>query len=587
MKKLQLTFPDYIMQDSEFNKYGKNGLAIFALSLFLGIDDIDDFYSNSWTEDDDKKIDVFYIDLNEARAAIAQVYISDKFGRSSAPSNKASDLNTACSWIFSADEKKIPHKILPKAIELRNAIINHEIERIDFLYVHNCIESSNVEDELRTVTSGARDKIISLTGKKSLNIKLNYKELGIKTIETLFKTRDKDILVEDIFTFQKGDYIQEKGDKWNSIQFTIGGDWIRKLYLKHGDDLFSANYRDYLGSFKRKGNINFEIARTAEKEPQSFWVYNNGITALTNKILIRKRIEIHGLSIINGAQTTGALSETSAEKAKHIKVSFRVVECKNKDKVSNIIRYNNTQNEIKSFDKRSSDPIQKRLASDFSDKYSIIYLHRRTRTRTPKNAITAVSIAPLLCSFHGDPNTAYRQAKDIFLQDNIYNRVFNNSLSSEHIFLLKTLRVAIDKYREYLNERIKNDEATDLDKDQQLLLKYSASKMFIFYLIGQLAEVILNKRVTDLYNWKAKPAYISQKNSSVMNSWLKVLQTIFPQIVFVINKEKNADSVNPFYEVPRSFEQSKKVADELKVLLASQLPILGRQFDNIRKRTTL
>lgn len=587
MKKLQLTSLDYFRHDPEFKKYGRNGFAIFALALFLGIDEIDDFYSNSWTEDDDdKKIDLFYIDINESRAAIAQVYISERFGKASAPSNKASDLNTACSWIFSADENHIPKKIRPKAIELRNSIINQEIERIDFLYVHNCLESSNVEAELRTVTDGARDKIIALTG-KPLDIQLHYKELGIRTIENLFKARDKDILVEDILTLPKGGCIEEEGAGWKAIQFTIGANWIRSLYLTHGDDLFSANYRDYLGSFKRKGNINFEITKTAEQEPQSFWVYNNGITALTNKITIKKKIEMHGISIINGAQTTGALGEISEENARLIKVSFRVVECKNKEKINKIIKYNNTQNEIKAFDKRSGDAIQKILSSEFLDKYSVTYLYRRTRTRAPKNAITALSIAPLLCSFHGDPSTAHRQAKDIFLQDNIYKRVFNDSLAAEHIYLLKSLSGAIDKYREYLNTRAKNNEATDLDREQQDLLKYSASRTFVFYIIGRLAEVILNKKVTDLYNWKAKPALISQTNTSVMKGWLEVLQTIFPQIVFVIKKEKKADSANPFYEIPRSFEQSKSVADELKALLASQLPILGKQFENIRKRTML
>jgi hypothetical protein len=74
MPKLQLTFPDYLKDDTECSKYGKNGFAVFALTLYLGIDEIDEFYSNSWTEDDDdKKIDVFCIDLNEARAAIVQV----------------------------------------------------------------------------------------------------------------------------------------------------------------------------------------------------------------------------------------------------------------------------------------------------------------------------------------------------------------------------------------------------------------------------------------------------------------------------------------------------------------------------------
>lgn len=586
MAKSQLTFPDYLNQDTEFKKYGKNGLAVFALSMYLGIDDIGEFVSNSWTEDDeDKKIDAFYIDLKDSRAAIVQVYIADKFGVRTAPANKASDLNTACSWIFSANESNIPKKIRPKSIELRNAIINNEIERIDFLYVHNCKESQNAESELRTVSDGARDKILALTGKKVLEVQLNYKEIGIKTIEDLYKSRDKEILVEDVFDLQQKAYIEEKGTGWKAIQLTINGNWLRELYLRNEDNLFSANYRDYLGYFTRKGNINFEITQTAENEPHSFWVYNNGVTALTNKITIKnKKIQIHGLSIINGAQTTGSIGETTEEKAKLINVPFRVVECTDKKKISKIIKYNNTQNEIKAFDKRSNDPIQKRLSKEFLNNYSIHYIHRRAQTRAPKNAITAYSIAPHLCSFHGDPNTAYRQANDIFLQDSIYDRVFNDAITVEHIYLIKTLSLAIDEYKEYLNDRVRKNDATDLDKEHQEFLKYSASKIFIFYIIGRLAEIILNKKVTNLYNWKANPELVSQNNVSVKKGWLEVIQTMLPQLLFVIKK---GDSKNPFYEVPRSVEQSKQVGEELKALLASQLHILGKQFENIRKRTTI
>ncbi len=514
--KNKLTFQSYLKQDTEYSKFGKNNVAIFALAMYLGIDEIDEFMANSWTEDDDdKKIDLFYIDLNESRAAIVQVYIADKFGKQAAPANKASDLNTACSWIFSANEKNIPKKIRAKSIELRNAIIGREIERIDFLYVHNCAESLNVENELRTVADGARDQIIALTGKKTLDVQLNYKEIGIKTIEDLYKSRDKEILVEDVLRLPKRNYIVEKGKGWKAVHLAITGDWIRKLYLHNGDNLFSANYRDYLGSFKRKGNINFEITQTADKEPKSFWVYNNGITALTNKItLVKNHIEMHGLSIINGAQTTGSIGVVSEKKAKALKVSFRVVECGDKETVNKIIKYNNTQNEIKAFDKRSNDPIQKRLSKDFKQ-YSINYIHRRNQIRSTKNAITAVSIGPALCSFHGDPNTAYRQAKDIFLQDDIYTRVFKDFITAEHIFLLKSLSVAFDHYKEYLNGRVKRDEATDLDKDQQDFLKYSASKIFLYYAIGRLAETILNKKVTNLYSWKAKPEVVSPENGSL------------------------------------------------------------------------
>ena len=54
MASSKFTYVDYLKTDDEFKKYGKNGSAIFALAMYLGIDDVDDFYSNSWTEDEDE-----------------------------------------------------------------------------------------------------------------------------------------------------------------------------------------------------------------------------------------------------------------------------------------------------------------------------------------------------------------------------------------------------------------------------------------------------------------------------------------------------------------------------------------------------
>jgi len=53
-------------------------------------------------------------------------------------------------------------------------------------------------------------------------------------------------------------------------------------------------------------------------EPRNFWVYNNGVTILTHKIDREQegKLIIHGCSVINGAQTTGALGTASAARAR-------------------------------------------------------------------------------------------------------------------------------------------------------------------------------------------------------------------------------------------------------------------------------
>jgi len=76
-------------------RYGDNALGLFALALRFGLDDLDTVAADSLTDgSDDKKCDIIYIDPDEGHAVLAQCYYSTRT-RSSAPANKASDLNTA------------------------------------------------------------------------------------------------------------------------------------------------------------------------------------------------------------------------------------------------------------------------------------------------------------------------------------------------------------------------------------------------------------------------------------------------------------------------------------------------------------
>ena len=60
-------------------------------------------------------------------------------------------------------------------------------------------------------------------------------------------------------------------------------------------------------------NINNGIKLSASDEPNNFWVYNNGVTALVldyklgPRLKSGRKITIDGISVVNGAQTTGSL----------------------------------------------------------------------------------------------------------------------------------------------------------------------------------------------------------------------------------------------------------------------------------------
>jgi hypothetical protein len=564
-------------EDEEIQKYGSNALLLFTLGLYLRAEDIKELAAEGLTAgSDDKKADFCYLDLGEGRAIVAQAYCGREWGRDSAPANKASDLNTAMAWLVSTNLKRLPEQLKPKAQELRRALTEGDIKRVEIVYVHNCLESTNVSDELKSVAEATQAKIEALGAE---DVVVSCREYGIQGIEDLYKTRDAEILVDEWVKIPGTCLGEESCNGWKAVVVTVSGGWLQALFQKHGDRLFSANFRDYMGVTERKGNINNGIKHTTSSEPLNFWVFNNGVTALTHKIRVAHgRLSVKGISIINGAQTTGALGESKRKHARKTRVLFRVVQCGNKELIKKIIRFNNTQNVIRPADQRSKDEIQKRLHTEF-ERYKIPYVHRRSAARGLRNPISAAAIGPLLCAFHGDSQTASRNSAEIFQSDVIYQKVFRQDISAEHVYLVQSLASALDDLKYGLKGKIAAETATALETQQYEVLKYSMSKHFIMYLMGEVAEELLESRVSDPFGWKCKPNLIDPRNSLMKDAWSAALQALLPQVATLVSRQGQA------YDVVRSTNASKKVAEDLKALLASLMRSIGPQFGALRKRT--
>lgn len=126
-------------------------LGIFAINLRFNLDDVQTIASEALVGGgDDKKCDVLYVDKERQIAVIAQCYMSTK-ARQAAPSNKASDLNTAITWLLSTPIERLPEGLKGRADELRNAINSAEVRQFYIWYVHNLPCSQNVRDELHSV----------------------------------------------------------------------------------------------------------------------------------------------------------------------------------------------------------------------------------------------------------------------------------------------------------------------------------------------------------------------------------------------------------------------------------------------------
>lgn len=218
-----------------------DSLGVFAINLRFNLDDIQSIASESIVGGgNDKKCDVLYVDKERQLAVIAQCYISQK-SRQSAPANKASDLNTAITWLLSAPLEKLPDNLKGRADELRSAITSGEIKQFYIWYVHNLPCSQNVKDELRAVENAARLALSKHAPAQDVNI--FAEEICTEQLERLYMQAERTVIVTDTITTQIPDGVEIKEKDWSSLLTIVRGVWLRDLYTKYKTDLFSANLR--------------------------------------------------------------------------------------------------------------------------------------------------------------------------------------------------------------------------------------------------------------------------------------------------------------------------------------------------------
>ncbi len=555
------------------NKYGEgNAHLIWTLSMYLDFPDQIQLASESLTDgSNDKKIDFIRIDRDLSKIIFAQGYYSSKKS-DKAPANKASDLNTAAAWLFSGDTSNVPSPLKEIIIDCREALKENKIEQIDLLYVHNLPESVSVSRELSTAT----EHLKSLLSTEELDINVVYKELGIESIERLFSEIESSIIVMDNIECPSKIMFTEKGPHWNAYVLNIPGSWLREQYLEHGDHLFSANYRGFLGVSKRK-IINSKIRNTAEKNPSNFWVYNNGITILTTELKSEKgKDTLIGMSIINGAQTTGSIGTLDPNMdLSNVKILARIIECSEANTISEIVRYNNTQNEIKTWDKFSNNEGQKRILKEFKDlghEYSL------KRGFGASSYIGIENVVQPLVALEGYYVEANGGKNGIFESDKMYRIAFEDK-KARHILFAFALARAIDERRKELKDKKnRDDEFLPLENDQLALLRNLKFKYFLISIIGKSLPVILGRSI-NIDQIGFTPEYANLKNKS-LNDLIAELMPLVNVILTYTSPTISGD----FSDVIREENVLENIAKKVQTFIYASISTGTHNpaFDNLK-----
>lgn len=527
---LDLPFVEAFKAREDLKLYGDNALLLFSLEMRFEIEDIHAVAEQSLTDGyDDKKCDLVYIDRDNNYALVAQGYHSVNSLKASAPSNKASDLNTAASWLLTMDLERLPEIIRSAARELRDALVSGDIRTLEFWYNHNLPESANVASELNAVERTAQNAIRSYYPTSNCS-EIRAIEVGATTLQTWYKALRNPILVDKVFEILIPGGYALKNDSWRAYQTAVSAKWFYEVMKQHGEDLFSANPRGYLGSRKSDDNINDGIKRSAKDSPDNFWAFNNGVTALVNKFRIIKgsqqRIRIEGISIVNGAQTTGAIGSLEKPPSTSAMVPTRFIECSNPKIVQKIVEFNNSQNRMVPSDFRSGDQIQKRLREEFK-KYPTTIEYSGGRRggvgdiiRRNPNLIPSDTVAQSLAAFHGKPIDAYNHKSQLWRDGKLYSFIFNENINADHIIFVYALHSVISGMKRDLMSKSRNGEL--LTEDEQNTLSFLRMRGALYLLmatLGECIETIVDRPIPSRFSlhFKAKPNIITcEKNWNII-----------------------------------------------------------------------
>ncbi len=148
---------------------------------------------------------------------------------------------------------------------------------------------------------------------------------------------------------------------------------LYRLYEDYGERLLELNVRSFL---QARGKINQNIRKAILEEPQHFFAYNNGLTAIAEQVITAPLqgggvgiASLRGLQIVNGGQTTASIHRAGKKDGAMEKLASISVQTKLsvidaglvEEMVPRISLYANSQNKVNEADFSANDPYHQAL----------------------------------------------------------------------------------------------------------------------------------------------------------------------------------------------------------------------------------
>ncbi|MFL0086748.1 AIPR family protein [Tenacibaculum maritimum] len=230
---------------------------------------------------------------------------------------------------------------------------------------------------------------------------------------------------------------------------------LASLWAENRTRLFSENIRDFVGF----SDVNEDIINTIKNEPEHFYYFNNGITALCSSIekkALSGRDRNSGyfvakdFKIVNGAQTVGSIGssfEQGIENVDNTNAFIKIISLENCPDGfgTRITKASNTQNKIDKKDFVSLDPQQDRIKTELALE-GITYHFKRTDLNVvldDENYTIEEATISLAC-FNSDVSLAVQAKREIGkLWDDISKKPYIDLFNSEtrSFEIIRTIKV--------------------------------------------------------------------------------------------------------------------------------------------------
>ncbi|MCR0998133.1 AIPR family protein [Serratia rubidaea] len=257
---------------------------------------------------------------------------------------------------------------------------------------------------------------------------------------------------------------------------------------------------DNVRGFVQNSKYNHAIGKSLKDEPTMFFMYNNGMTIVTQNIKAEQvnankkvRITIDDFQVLNGGQTLRTLHNFNAQNETHIteylaksEILVRIFNTSDNETVNKIAEFTNSQNSISNVDLKSLSSLQIQI-EQLLDEHNIIYSRKNgdtgiSETKDYKYKISMEQFGQILFAIQGNPDKSSNQKQHIF--GKYYDDIF-----SEDKFNLLDAPNIIESYFEIKKA---------YDSTSESIQKIEQKIFYILYIKNKLPELPYNECITHL-----------------------------------------------------------------------------------------